>query len=67
VEHAVHVVEDRVLRDRLVAVVLLEGAQGRVRDVVDAFQFGLEQSSFVKDTPVGTGGRSIGGSTGRSP
>ena len=42
-EHALDVVEDRVLRDPLVAVVLAERVQDCIRDVVDALQFGREK------------------------
>ena len=61
-QHAVDVVEDRVLADRVVSVVRPERRKGGVGDVVYSSQFGI---GVVKDAPC-MRGRPIGGSTGRT-
>ena len=66
VKDAVHVVKDRVLRDRVVGEALAEGGERRVADIVDALQRGRDQVRIVKDTPAGRD-RPSGGSTGRTP
>ena len=61
-EDTVDVFEDRILRDPIIAVVLLEIAQGRISNVVDALHFGRNESGVVKDTHVAAD-RPSGGST----
>ena len=64
-EHTVDVLEDRIFRDPVVAVVLPECTEGCVRDVVDTLQLSSEEFGPVKDTPL-DGDRRIGGSTVRT-